>query len=125
VPVGEADQALHVLVDHQDRLAARAQRPEAAPDLLAHQRRQPLGRLVEDQQARLGDQGAADREHLLLAAGELVAEVVAPSRRRGNSSKTRPMRSAALLARAAVVEALARHGRGARAARRRSGAPRP
>src|SRR2546428_7284547 len=39
---------IYVLVDHQDRLAGRLQRGEASPDLLAHQRREPLGRLVED-----------------------------------------------------------------------------
>src|SRR5678816_1822493 len=78
MPVGELDQALHVLVDHQDRLAARAQRGETVPDLLAHHRRQALGGLVEDQEARLGHERAADRQHLLLAARELVAHVRAP-----------------------------------------------
>ena len=78
MPVGERDQALHVLVDHQDRLAGRTQRREAAPDLFAHQRREALGRFVEDQQARLGHQRAADRQHLLLAAGELRCPCSAP-----------------------------------------------
>ena len=51
------------------------QRGEATPDLGAHQRRQALGRLVEDQQARIGHERAADREHLLLAARQLRAEI--------------------------------------------------
>ncbi len=37
------------------------------------QRRQTLGRLVEDQQARIGQQRAADGQHLLLAARQLAA----------------------------------------------------
>ena len=36
----------------------------------------PFGRLVEDQQARIGHQRAADRQHLLLAAGKLIAHAV-------------------------------------------------
>ena len=39
----------------------------------ADQRGQAFGRLIEDQQARVGHQRTADRQHLLLAAGELVA----------------------------------------------------
>src|SRR6266571_665891 len=74
--IGDRNQALHVLVDHQDRLAGRLQRGEASPDLLAHQRREPLGRLVEDEEVRIGHERPADGEHLLLAARELAAEVV-------------------------------------------------
>src|SRR5256886_8952611 len=54
----------------------RLQRGEASPDLLAHQRREPLGRLVEDEQVRIGHERPADGEHLLLAAREPAAEVV-------------------------------------------------
>src|SRR5882762_3536956 len=74
--VGDRDQPLDVLVDHQDRLAGRLQRGEASPDLLTHQRREPLGRLVEDEQVRIGHERPADGEHLLLAAREPAAEVV-------------------------------------------------
>src|SRR6266853_345022 len=74
--IGDLDQAFHVLVDHQDRLAGRLERGETPPDLLAHQRREPLGRLVEDEQVRIGHERPADGEHLLLAARELAAEVV-------------------------------------------------
>ncbi len=38
----------------------------------------PSSRLVEQHQARVQDQRAAERQHLLLAAGELVAEVAPP-----------------------------------------------
>src|SRR2546422_7724390 len=74
--VGDRDQPLDVLVDHQDRLAGRLQRGEAFPDLLAHQRREPLGRLVEDEEVRIGHERPSYGEHLLLAAREPAAEVV-------------------------------------------------
>ena len=63
---------------------------ERAPDLFANERRQSFGGLVEEQQPRVGHQGAADREHLLLAAGELAARMLprAPARP-GNSASTR------------------------------------
>ena len=56
---------------------------EASPDLRADQRRQALGRLVEDQEARVGHQRAPDRQHLLLAARQLVAEMCRAARRAG------------------------------------------
>src|SRR5574338_155781 len=66
VPVGELHQALDVLVDDEHRLPALAQPREALPDLLAHERREALGGFVQYQQMRIGHQGAADGEHLLL-----------------------------------------------------------
>src|SRR5439155_15516942 len=39
-------------------------------------RRQSFGRLVHDQQMRVGQECARDREHLLFAAGELTAAMV-------------------------------------------------
>ena len=53
----------------------RAQSSQAMPDLFADQRREAFGGLVEDHEVRVGHQRASDREHLLLAAGELVAHV--------------------------------------------------
>ena len=53
VAVGELHQALDVLVDHEDRLPGGAQAPEAVPDLLAHERREAFGRLVENQEMGL------------------------------------------------------------------------
>ena len=49
------------------------QRADGLADLLDDDGREPLGRLVEQQQPRAGAQDAADRQHLLLAAGELGA----------------------------------------------------
>ena len=52
----------------------RSQRRE---QFLDEDRREALKRLVEQDNARIEDQRTADREHLLLAAGELVAEIAA------------------------------------------------
>ena len=58
-----------------DRPSSRTIRVSAAQQLLDDDRRQALGRLVEQQQLRVEHQRAGDRQHLLLAARELVAEV--------------------------------------------------
>src|SRR4051812_13612433 len=75
VAVGELGQRLDLLVDDDDRQASAFQRVQPGPDLLAYDRREALGRLVEDEEARIGHERAADRQHLLLAAGELRAAV--------------------------------------------------
>ena len=75
--VGDLDQALDVLVYDQDGLALALQRAKALPDFFAYQRRKPFGSFIEDQQVRVGHQRATNGEHLLLAAGELVAHVAA------------------------------------------------
>src|SRR5215208_687589 len=49
--VGEAQQRRDVLVDQEDRLSGRFERRQYPPDLGADARRQPLRRLVQDQQA--------------------------------------------------------------------------
>ena len=74
--VGDRDQRLDILVDHQDRLAGLLQPRQALPDFLPDQRRQTFGRLVENEQPRIGHQRAADRQHLLLAAGQQIAHLV-------------------------------------------------
>ena len=51
-----------------------AERPE---QFLDNDRGQPLGRLVQQQHPRIERERATDRQHLLLAAGELIAEIVA------------------------------------------------
>ena len=53
-------------------------RRDGGGQLLDDDRREALERLVEQQQRRIGHQRARDRQHLLLAAGELVAHVAAP-----------------------------------------------
>src|ERR1035441_1923258 len=64
-----------VLLDQEDRQAAAAQVGHDLADPLDDHRRQALRRLVHQEQAGVGQQGAADREHLLLASGELATPV--------------------------------------------------
>jgi len=78
VPVGQRQQPRDVLVDHDLRKALALELGECAPDLLAHDRGEPFGGFVEHEQLRVRHQRAPDREHLLLAARELPAQVAAP-----------------------------------------------
>src|SRR6266851_8631428 len=71
--VGDGEAHARVLFDQQDRDALRAHLRNDAEHLAHHQRRQPLRWLVEDQQPRVEQQRPADRQHLLLAPGELSA----------------------------------------------------
>src|SRR5688572_23896648 len=83
VAVGHGGREAEVLLDEQDREALRLEPGDRAPDLLDDDRRQPLGRLVEQEQARAGAQDAPDGEHLLLAArqlGALAAQAIAQIR---------------------------------------------
>src|SRR4051812_6018332 len=69
----EGERYLGVLLDqdHGDTLQARQRRRK----LLDDDRREPLERLVEKQQRRIGHERAPDGEHLLLASRELVSPV--------------------------------------------------
>src|SRR5512134_1640257 len=73
VAVGHRLREAEVLLHQQDGVALLLQARERAPDVLHDHRREALGGLVEQQQARASAQDAADGEHLLLAAGELRA----------------------------------------------------
>ena len=67
---------LGVLLDDDPRHALIAKDPdEGAEELLDDDRGQSLGRLVEQEDARIEDEGARDRQHLLLAPRQLVAEI--------------------------------------------------
>ena len=73
------ERELRVLLDDDHGHAAlREQIADHVHQFLHDDRREPLHRLVQQQQARIDHQRAADREHLLLAARQLVAEVAAP-----------------------------------------------
>ena len=78
VMVGQSDQAFDIFIYDQDGLPGATQACQAAPDFFANQRRQALGGLIEDQQAGIGGQGAANGEHLLFATRQLVAQMVLP-----------------------------------------------
>src|SRR5438034_93140 len=76
--VGQPQNLLRVLLDDDGTGAARAgDAAERSQQFLDDDRGQPLGRLVQQQHFWIERQRAADRQHLLLAAGELVAEMVA------------------------------------------------
>jgi hypothetical protein len=67
------------------------------PDLPRDQRRQPFSRFVEDQEIRIGHQRAADRQHLLLAAGKLssaIVEALGEARKRRERALVGPVTAA-------------------------------
>ncbi len=67
-----------LLDDEHGDVALLAEPDQHLLDLRDDDRRQTLRRLVHDEQPRVGQQRAGDREHLLLAARKLRAAVVAP-----------------------------------------------
>ena len=76
-----------VLLDDEDRdLPLLADPDQHVLDLLHDDRRESLGRFVHHQQARIEQQRAGDREHLLLTARELAAAARAPFPQAGNAS---------------------------------------
>ena len=58
------------MLDEQDAQAPRLQHLQAAAHLLGHQGRQPFRGFIHQQQIGVAHERAAEREHLLLAAGE-------------------------------------------------------
>src|SRR6185312_14743192 len=66
---GEAE----ILLNQKDGESLRLERADGLADLLDDDGREAFRRLVEEQQACTGAQDAPDRQHLLLAAGELGA----------------------------------------------------
>ena len=74
--VGDVKNELGVLLHQHDRQAAFLQFPDRGHDLGDDLRRQALRRLVHQQHARVLHQRAADRQHLLLAAGQMRGDLV-------------------------------------------------
>ena len=72
--VGNLQCLAHVLFDQEDRQPLRVDLAQRAEDALHDDRRQTHRRLVKQQQARPGQQRAADREHLLLAARQVAGQ---------------------------------------------------
>src|SRR3954447_18266832 len=78
-PLRRAQREAGVLLDDEHRDAVLGAQPlERAEDLPDHERRQPEGRLVEEEKPRPRHQRAAEREHLLLAAAQRPCLLVAP-----------------------------------------------
>src|SRR5229473_574070 len=70
---------LGVLLDQDEGGALLRRHPPDRPgELLDDDRRQALERLVKQQQRRVGHERARERQHLLLAAGEMAAAARAP-----------------------------------------------
>ena len=76
--VGEALRLLDVVRRHQDRRAFAAERVDQRPELLAHLRIEPDGRLVEEHEPGPVDERARDQQPPPHPAGELVDAGVAP-----------------------------------------------
>ncbi len=68
-----------ILLDDEDAdVAFLAEIQQDFLDLLDNDRSETLGGLVHDEQMRVEQQRARNRQHLLLAAGQLIAAIVAP-----------------------------------------------
>src|SRR5690348_5887659 len=68
-PIGDFLRELHVLLDQEDRDAALAEASDHPRQLAHNERREALARLIEQQHFWVADEGASERQHLLLAAG--------------------------------------------------------
>ena len=70
-----AGRGVRIVRDHDDGLAVLAvERLEQAEDFVAGLAVEIAGRLVAEQQRRIGDDGARDADALLFAAGKLCAD---------------------------------------------------
>ena len=74
--LGERDGDVHRLLDEHDGGAGLVDRPHDAEELFDDDRRQTEAELVDHEQLRLEDEGLPEREHLLLAAGEVAGLLV-------------------------------------------------
>src|SRR5262245_53195030 len=75
--VGEVEREIHVLLGEQDREPVGLEPADLLLQMIDHERGQPFRRLVEQQELGIAHQGARDRQHLLLTAGEEAARPVA------------------------------------------------
>ena len=78
MPVGDRQREPQILFHEQHGEAAFADRVDRLADPAHHDRGQAFGRLVQQQQPCAGTQDAGDRQHLLLAAGQLRALAARP-----------------------------------------------
>ena len=68
--VADLDRDAEILLDEQDRHPGRLDLPQALDQRADDRRREALGRLVDQQKLARLDDGAGDRQHLLLSARE-------------------------------------------------------
>src|ERR1043166_407572 len=78
IAVGDGRGEAEILFNEQNGKTLLLESADGAADLLDDDRREPLGRLVEQQKARAGAQDAPDGQHLLLAARQLGALAAQP-----------------------------------------------
>ena len=76
-PVAEVRRLVHVVGGEEHRAAAAPEVVDDLPDLEARLRVEAGGGLVEEEQLGVADEGAGERQPLLLAAGELLDAGVA------------------------------------------------
>src|SRR3546814_10189566 len=77
-PVADRQHLAHVLLDDQHGEPLLPDAPDEIEHLLDDHRRQPRGRLVQQQELRRGHQRPADRAHLLFAARHRAGELFPP-----------------------------------------------
>ena len=73
--MGQGQGQMRVLLGDQQRGPGLVDGPQDLEDVTDHQRRQPQGGLVEQQQARPGHQGPPNGQHLLLPARKGAGEL--------------------------------------------------
>src|SRR5260370_23514327 len=88
--IGDGEAHPGVLLGKQDGLSLRAQPLDQREDLRDERRREPERRLVEDEELRLDHQGAGNRQHLLLTAGEIAGDLVEPAGQDGKVAADLP-----------------------------------
>src|SRR5215472_14595201 len=78
--IGRAENLARILLDDDGGYAFLENAPQRCEKLLDENGRQAFERLIEQQDLRIEHERATDRQHLLLAARELVAQIAAPLR---------------------------------------------
>src|SRR5438093_2191212 len=84
--LGDGQHLADVLLDHDQLGPLGLHGGQYLVERLDDDRRQPERDLVHEQQTRIGHEAAADREHLLLAAREVRARLIASRGQRGEES---------------------------------------
>src|SRR5581483_10105468 len=78
VTVGQTEREVEILLDQEDRKSLTLQITQCRDDLLDDHRRQSFRRLIQQEYRWTRHQGSRDSQHLLLATGQLVAEILLP-----------------------------------------------